>query len=90
MPEKNITPPVFWVQCCFSFMHVSFAYPRGGTQGQPARRNLPSQSPPDQVLLKEYPEIVHCQSHHLHTTLCILNLSLSLKISQPQFHAKKR
>ena len=58
----------------------------GGAAGW---RNLPWQSPPDQVLLKEYPEIIHCQSHYLHTTLCRLNLSPSLKISQPQFHAKK-
>ena len=58
----------------------------GGAAGW---RNLPWQSPLDQVLLKENPEIIHCQSHYLHTTLCRLNLSPSLKISQPQFHAKK-
>ena len=59
--------------------------------GDAGWRNLPWQSRPDQVLLKEYPEIIHnCQSHYLHTTLCRLNLSLSLKISQSQFHAKKK
>ena len=58
--------------------------------GDAGWRNLPWQSCPDQVLLKEYPEIIHCQSHCLHTTLCRLNLSLSLKISQSQFHAKKK